>query len=391
MFLALSACLLCAITIADGLFSKTPLRFTQNGTFQLSIFEDLHFGEAEDLDWGPQQDVNTTRVMDSVLDAETQQLVVLNGDLITGENTYLHNSSHYVDQIVQPLVDRHLPWASTYGNHDSAFNLSKKSILRREHLWTNSRTMQMVKTPTSGVSNYFLPVYGANNTGSVPDLILYFFDSRSGNQHQRTESGSSVPIPSWVDRTVVDWFTRTKSRMARRYKKVVPSLAFVHIPVYAALAFQQGPKINSTREPGINVDDPLSPQGISDGQGDVSGQTSYYTGQDTPFMQALLDTQGLIAVFSGHDHGDDWCMKWDSKLPGMNLTGNGLDLCFGRHSGYGGYNRGWRRGSRQVCVSERGLEERSVETWIRVEDGEVSGRVLLNGTYGSDEYPEAVF
>lgn len=33
-------------------------------------------------------------------------LVVLNGDLITGEDTFLENSTHYIDQIVQPMLKR---------------------------------------------------------------------------------------------------------------------------------------------------------------------------------------------------------------------------------------------------------------------------------------------
>ncbi|KAK1034692.1 hypothetical protein LTR33_016562, partial [Friedmanniomyces endolithicus] len=70
-----------------------PLRFTSNGTFQISVFEDLHFGENAWDTWGPQQDINTVKVMNQVLDAETQQLVVLNGDLITGENAYLENAT----------------------------------------------------------------------------------------------------------------------------------------------------------------------------------------------------------------------------------------------------------------------------------------------------------
>jgi hypothetical protein len=69
----------------------------------------------------------------------------------------------------------------------------------------------------------------------------------------------------------------------------------------------------------------------------------------------------------------------------MSLTGNGLNLCFGRHSGYGGYGS-WTRGSRQIVLDERTLGK-EVETWIRLEDGTISGRVVLNGTYGSDEYP----
>ena len=69
----------------------------------------------------------------------------------------------------------------------------------------------------------------------------------------------------------------------------------------------------------------------------------------------------------------------------MNLTGNGINLCFGRHSGYGGYGT-WTRGSRQILLSEETLGN-SLETWIRLEDGSISGKVTLNSTYGIDQYP----
>ena len=69
----------------------------------------------------------------------------------------------------------------------------------------------------------------------------------------------------------------------------------------------------------------------------------------------------------------------------MNITGNGMALCFGRHSGYGGYGS-WTRGSRQIFLDESILEK-SVETWIRLEDESISGAVMLNSTYGLDEYP----
>ncbi|OQN99447.1 hypothetical protein B0A48_14424 [Cryoendolithus antarcticus] len=364
-----------------------PLRFAEDGTFQVSIFEDLHFGEAEDLEWGPQQDVNTTRVMNAILDGEQQQLVVLNGDLITGENTYRHNSSTYIDQIVAPLVQRGNYWASTYGNHDSDFNLSRHALFAREQHYANSLTANMVHTSDAGVTNYYLPVYSRDRQDRTPKLLIWFFDSRGGNQYQQQVNGTGVPIPNWVNPSVVEWFTSTKQNLSRHYQNAsIPSLAFVHIPVSAMLAFQQASAgVSPTQEPGINDDNPLAPQGDAQGQGSVSGTTFTYGGQDVPFMQALLDTPGLMAVFSGHDHGDDWCMHWDSRLPGMNITGNGLDLCFGRHTGYGGYGS-WMRGSRQVLVTEETLKQRSVQTWTRLEDGSESGRVVLNGTYGRDEY-----
>ncbi|KAJ4419471.1 hypothetical protein N0V82_004916 [Gnomoniopsis sp. IMI 355080] len=371
--------------LSHRLASAWPaLQFTENGTFHITIFEDLHFGEAEDTDWGPLQDVDTLKVMRTVLDNETTQLVVLNGDLITGENTFKENSTDYVDEIVAPLVEAGLPWASTYGNHDSDFNLSRIDIYEREKTYANSMTGNEVNGTDSGVSNYYLPVYPDGDTSGTPAMILWFFDSRGGNYYQQeTANGTTVGQPNWVGSSVVSWFERTRSQLNVTYDKSIPSLAFVHIPVDAFLAFQNV-GVDANKEPGINQDVPLAQQGAQSGEG--SSQTVFtYENQDVPFMQALLDTEGLIAAFSGHDHGNDWCFKWNTQLDGMTLKGNGIDLCFGRHTGYGGYGS-WTRGSRQIRVSLDTIGN-STETWTRFEDGTVAGRVMLNSTFGSDGYP----
>lgn len=158
---------------------------------------------AEDLDWGPLQDVYTGIVMNTVLSVESPQLVILNGDFITGEDTFLANSSDYVDEIVRPLVQRGLSWASTYGNHDSDFNLSREAIFEREHCYPNSLTQKMVSGPNAGVTNYYLPVYSSDTSKTIPELILWFFDSRGGNYFQELDSeGNEVPQPDWVDVSV---------------------------------------------------------------------------------------------------------------------------------------------------------------------------------------------
>ncbi|EED16237.1 conserved hypothetical protein [Talaromyces stipitatus ATCC 10500] len=367
---------------ALGLGLQMPiLRFTDKGTFQISVFSDLHYGEAEDLDWGPQQDVNSTRVMSSILNHESPQLVVLNGDLITGENTFRDNSSHYIDQIVAPLVERNLYWASTYGNHDSQFNLSRQEIFAREKLYPNSLTQSMVWTYgyDSGLSNYYLPVYSADKSDKTPKVILWFFDSRGGNEFQAAnKNGDEIPIDDFVHQSVVDWFTKTRDHLNKIYHAAIPSLAFFHIPVTAMLAFQQAPGPKPHTEPGINADNPLAEQGPSDG-------SLNYTGLDKPFMKALVETKGLIATFSGHDHGNDWCFKWNSTLSEMDIKGAGVVLCFDRHSGYGGYGT-WTRGSRQILLDEKTLGSQT-DTWVRLEEGSISGAVTLNATYGLDYYP----
>jgi hypothetical protein len=328
-------------------------------------------------------------VINEILDNETPGLVVINGDLITGENTYLENSTLYVDEIVGPLVERGLSWASTYGNHDHDLNITGATILAREHLWPNSRTTQMVFGSDSGVSNYYLPVYdpACATYDCAPELLIWFFDSRGGFYYQELDaSGAKVGQPDWVDISVVNWFQETNTQLVKQYAKNIPSLAFVHIPTNASLALQEA-GVNPNQEPGVNDDNPLAQQAqgwCSDGADDGS---CAYGGQDIPFMEALTTTPGLMAVFSGHDHGDTWCYKWDTLLPGMNVTGNGINICFGQHTGYGGYGN-WERGARQVLVTQSKLKDLEIDTWIRLESGNTVGSVSLNATYGQDSYPE---
>lgn len=74
----------------------------------------------------------------------------------------------------------------------------------------------------------------------------------------------------------------------------------------------------------------------------------------------------------------------------MNFSGNGLKLCFGQHTGYGGYGS-WARGSRQVYIHQDQLADLAIETWIRTDSADghgpmVLGNVTLNSTYGEDIY-----
>ena len=141
--------------------------------------------------------------MNEILTTESPQLVVLNGDLITGENTYLTNSTNYLDVIVQPLVQRSLFWASTYGNHDANFNLSTQALLAREKQYALSLTQSMVSSPNAGVSNYWLPVFSSDSSNPTPKLLIWFFDSRGGKNFQELDAGGNqIQQPGFVDDSV---------------------------------------------------------------------------------------------------------------------------------------------------------------------------------------------
>ncbi|KAJ6446918.1 metallophosphoesterase [Purpureocillium lavendulum] len=93
-----------------------------------------------------------------------------------------------------------------------------------------------------------------------------------------------------------------------------------------------------------------------------------------------------MAVFSGHDHGNTWCRRWRETVPGTYIRGNGINLCFGQHTGYGGYGT-WVRGGRQIILTEEKLQDRALDTYIRLETKFKVGAVSLNSTYNQDTYP----
>ena len=398
--------------------------------------------------------------METVLDAEQPDLVVLNGDLITGENTFRENSTAYLDQIVAPMIQRTVPWASTYGNHDSALNLSRAALLAREQQQRPlglARTTNMLpdispSAQSAGVTNYYLPVYASNcpldadadteadteassshTTAAaaadrcVPVLILWFFDSRGGFAYRQTADDAAtgtahaIGQENWVDVRVVAWFESTQAALLARYGVAIPSLAFVHIPPNVAYALQMEDSrnggstpggIDPHRHPGINDDKPLAQQAQGWCADGTDGGECAYGGQDEPFMRAIAASgngTGVIALFSGHDHGDTWCRTWEAgrALHNTSIPGTGVHICFGQHSGYGGYGT-WTRGARLVRVTEASLQQAAaaaaaaaaatriedaghrrpvVETWVRLESGDIVGHVSLNTTYGRDVYP----
>lgn len=358
---------------------RPKLELSKSNIFTLAIFSDLHYGE-EEHGWGIDQDIKSTRVMNSVLDFEHSiDLVVLNGDLITGENTFRENSSEYVDQIVAPLVSRRIPWASTYGNHDSKFNLSREATYQAEKRYPLSYTRQM-NASLPGVTNYYLIVWASH---SHPAAILWFFDSRGGASYQRDPSNED-DIPNWVADETAAWYKATRAQLRSQYG-LLPSIAFVHIPPHPFLEVQDA-GLDATHFPGINDDVPSAIQGEGH--------------NDDAFVEAILQDRLLNSIYVGHDHGDAWCAAWPSSGPSSRgsshsrIDKGGPILCFSRHSGYGGYGT-WDRGSRIVQLSFEdlggdgrftGLGEMRVDTWVRMESGEAITRVTLNETYGTDVY-----
>lgn len=198
-------------------FSKARLTLTGNNTLHIAVFSDLHYGENEDS-FGLAQDVKSTALMHRVLDIEKPDFVVLNGDLITGENTFAFNSTKYLDEIVAPLAEGGYQWACTYGNHDSKYNLSREALFREEKKHAGSHT-EHGPVDTDGVTNYVLPIFSAGNgrESKKPVALLWFFDSRGGAEYQH-EPANQDNIPNHVSNRTVLWFRSKQEILQVRHQ-----------------------------------------------------------------------------------------------------------------------------------------------------------------------------
>ena len=62
-------------TDLDPYPGKPKVTFNEDGTFKITVFSDLHFGENPWDSWGPQQDVNSLSLMRTVLADESPDYV----------------------------------------------------------------------------------------------------------------------------------------------------------------------------------------------------------------------------------------------------------------------------------------------------------------------------
>ncbi|KAG6902121.1 hypothetical protein C0995_004067 [Termitomyces sp. Mi166 len=291
--------------------AKPRVAFRPDGTFKLTIFSDLHYGENPWDAWGPEQDFNSTRLMNTVLDDEKpdyvqvplctpddyvihrRQFSVLNGDLITGENTFRENSTTLIDEIVAPLNAAKVPFSSTHGNHDNQANISHAEEILREQKVAPLSYTRMAPVGVGGVGgpgNYWVPVY-RKKTDASPVLILWFFDSRGGF----SLGNNSTRIPDWVDRSVSEWIESETGAMNAAWGSAETrgALAFVHIPPHVATDLQNN--LDSETEPGLNADS-------LNGGGSVQATTiASDFGQDNIFWNTVnRNIKNLHAIFSGH-------------------------------------------------------------------------------------------
>ena len=356
-----------AATDENGTGNKDQSKACAVSTFRLLQVADIHLGENSWTDWGPEQDEKTRLALDSILNAENPDLIVLTGDQLTANNIK-KNATAYVHKLARNLGKHKIPWITVFGNHDdSPFVEIDNATIVADEPETSRRQLakadmkhrlsltKLGPTYLNGVSNYWLEIYH-NQAVAARILVL---DSGGGS------------IPQSITKNQVDWFWETWLGYYGNAGSQVPIFAFMHIPSSIEEFEYDGSRCGSS----ALVDD--------------SGVAA--VDRDAGIVSALQAAGNVQLLGVGHCHGYDYCCKHgdneqqngggggnyaddgSSASAGGDGEGNSsLHLCFGRHTGYGGYGK-WDRGARVYKLDVNSCTGEFVgwTSYVRMETGEI--------------------
>ena len=351
------------------------LRFDDNNSFTIVQFADLHFRDPAD------SDLKSTKVMFDILRFEPKiDFAVFSGDQVYGfacENV----KDIFIAWIktLRPAAHNKIPFATIFGNHDDQptnfgpvvwyeyvklililflvciivvsntvgkksrqfkilsmavvcaaswilFQVNPSTLVRISIVsFENYRFPALSKTQRGpsflhGVSNFYIPVFTENKT-----VIMFFLDSGGGR------------IPELLLQDQIDWVKTISAQYS-----FPDSILFFHIPS-KEFSYIDKYKCIGTEEK----------------------ETPSQFGGDTESPMNDLALTGTRAVFTGHDHGNSWCCIPKTRTTLLKMP----TLCYGRHTGYGGYGR-QKRGARIIQL-ESNKTMFKIKTWLRMEDGSV--------------------
>ncbi|XP_021729651.1 probable inactive purple acid phosphatase 29 isoform X1 [Chenopodium quinoa] len=351
LFLVINLCIFNVLTCA----TSTPLRFNRKGAFKILQVAEMHYADGKItpcLDVLPNQvkgcsDLNTTAFIQRMIKAEKLDLIVFTGDNIFGLDAT--DAAKSMDAAFAPAVMSNIPWAAVLGNHDQESTLSREGVMK--YIVNMKSTLSLLNPHDAGkidgFGNYNLEVAGVKGLPfqNKSVLNLYFLDS--GDY-------STIPLISgygWIKTSQQSWFLRTSRRLKKAYmncqepqKDSAPGLVYFHIPLPEYASFDTS-NFTGVKQEGIS-----SPS-INSG-----------------FFTAMLEAGDIRAVFTGHDHKNDFCGKVMD-----------INLCYAGGFGYHAYGKaGWARRARVLKIKLRKIGKggwgavKSIKTWKRLDDSNLT-------------------
>ncbi|TBU30138.1 Metallo-dependent phosphatase [Dichomitus squalens] len=382
-----------------------PLHFSRDGKFKIMQIADLHYsvsvGTCRDTILSPctESDNLTTTLLSRVLDIEKPDFVVFTGDQLNGQMSSWDERS-VLAKFAKAVVDRQIPWAAIFGNHDDEDGMSREAQLRYLQGLPYSLVERGPKD-VHGVGNYVLKVKSADPS-MTHLLTLYFLDSGAYSSGVQDWWGIfHASDYDYLRQDQIDWFLQESSSIDAIERPFTPDGAKDLGSVWKRQAADQVLP-NSKRlakpnammffhipmqESGAAADvDPVTGQPLDVGNVlEESGASKKSAGF---FHKGLLQAfesdhraggraTEVKVVANGHQHNSDNCKRV-----------KGVWLCFGGGGSYSGYGQiGFDRRFRIYDISDYG---ETIRTYKRTEHDDVLDDMILVGRGAPPPYEGVV-
>ena len=285
----------CSTTIAkvgkDGKIKNTD--------FKIMSTTDLHFGNK------PELLSKTFRLLAKNISIEKPDLVIFTGDIVLSRFQQLD-----AIQFAQFMEKTGVYWAIVFGNHEAREEkgyfkyLMMKSMSDYPHCLSKLGDHSLY-----GYGNFAVNIMNGENS---MQQCLFFFDS---GRDIRDECRDSYGIPKtmkgydFLKREQIEWYKSYIDTLTSKYGDV-KSMMYMHIPLP-----EYGRIINPDGNGGFEPS----------GEGEILYGAAHESVGCSPYnsgmFDAIVEKGSTNAVFSGHDHVNDFCAKYKNVYLVYNQPG----------------------------------------------------------------------
>ncbi|WP_060681027.1 metallophosphoesterase family protein [Virgibacillus halodenitrificans] len=330
-----------SMNVVEGKTDKNQkLQFNSNGKFKIVQFNDTQ--DDEDID------PRTVALMEKTLDEEKPDFVVINGDMIQGDVKNKKQVKKAIDNIAQPMEERGVKWAITFGNHDEDHTfktgIDEEKMLDIYMSYEHNMNQPGPKGGT-GTGNNSIEIRNSKNAKAA--FNIWLFDSgRYAPDEVAGQDFKGYQTYDWLKTDQVEWYYETSKKLEKKNGYPVPSLAFMHIPLpeFEYMWFARPYQANQASH-----QEAIKKHNITGEKNECVCTGPFNSGM----FSAMLERGDVKGVFAGHDHINTYVGDY-----------YGIKLGYAGSTGFGAYGLGGEENNRLRGARVFTLDEKDKDVFV---------------------------
>ncbi|WP_156289429.1 metallophosphoesterase family protein [Oceanobacillus salinisoli] len=340
------------ILVTTNLFSSTiqgktnenkKLQFNEDGKYRIVQFNDIQDDE--------EVDPRTMELMNTVIQDQSPDLVILNGDMLNAGLDTAEEVKQAIDTISKPMEENEVNWAVTFGNHDE--DHTEKTGMDEEAMLDVYMSYEYnVNKPDSkditGTGNANLVINHSKN--AEPAYNVWLFDSgRYAPDEIAGQDFKGYQTWDWLRHDQVQWYVETSEKLEQTAGHKVPSLAFMHIPLPEFEYMWYAAPYQGTEE---GHERAIEKHNIIGEKNECVCTGPFNSGM----FAAMLERGDVQGVFAGHDHINTYVGDY-----------YGIKLGYAGSAGFGAYGLGGEENHRLRGARVFNLDEKAEDVLVDTE------------------------